>query len=132
MHKMIWLAVLALLGPGIAAAQARRHDTGMEPLARASAMRAASGGVRVFVDPNTHEIMSQPVDRAQRERAARKFALTPRNDDLMWIERRADGSEFLHTEGQIMMNAVVRPDSTGGFQQTCLPGADGRHEEPTR
>lgn len=131
MQRKFWLGTLALLGTHLATAQAApRNDTGLEPQqAQAAAPRV--GTLRVFVDPVTHEIATKPADPAQRRRAASKFALTPRNDDLMWIEHRADGGEFLHTEGQVLMNAVARPNGHGEFEHACLPGAETHLAGPT-
>lgn len=51
------------------------------------------------------------------------FHLAPPNYDLLWTETLPDGSQLLHTEGQVQMATLAQIGADGRIEQICLPAA---------
>lgn len=94
---------------------------------------AVSAGLRVSIDPQTHELRDTPETQETLEQAERLRdvnAQLPRPDySKMQIENRPNGSVVLHNNGQIMMSSSVRMKADGSYEETCVLSAAARPGE---
>ena len=104
----------------------RRFDSGLDAGPTDSAP-IASAGLRVIVDPQTHELRDSPANAAQAQQIEQTDAQLPRPDySKMTTETEADGSIVLHNNGQIMMSSSVRLNADGSYEEICAPSAAAR------
>lgn len=104
----------------------RRFDSGLDagPTASASIVGA---GLRVIIDPQTHELRDGPANTAQAQQIEDTNAQLPRPDySKMTLETKADGSIVLHNNGQIMMSSSVHLNPDGSYEEICAPSAAAR------
>ncbi len=101
----------------------RRFDSGLDAGPTGSAS-IVSVGLRVIIDPRTHELRDSPANTAQAQQIEATNAQLPRPDySKMTLETEADGSIVLHNNGQIMMSSSVRLHADGSYEEICAPSA---------
>ncbi|QBB69206.1 hypothetical protein ELE36_01775 [Pseudolysobacter antarcticus] len=101
----------------------RRFDSGLDAGPTDSAP-TISAGLRVIIDPRTHELRDDPANAAQAQQIEATNAQLPRPDySKMTVETKADGTVVLHTNGQIMMRSSVRLNADGSYDEICAPSA---------
>jgi len=104
----------------------RRFDSGLDAGTTASAS-IVGAGLRVIIDPQTHELRDDPANAAQAQQIEDANAQLPRPDySKMTLETEADGSIVLHNNGQIMMSSSVRLKADGSYEEICAPSAAAR------
>jgi len=79
-----------------------------------------AAGFKAYVDANG-KLLEAPTEGSAI--LLEDFHLAPPNYDLMWTEILPDGSQLLHTEGQVQMATLARIGADGRIEQICLPAA---------
>lgn len=109
----------------------------VEPVAAAKSESNANVGMRVYVDPDTGELVSQPVTSEQRAAAQATDALFVDNPNAIVESVAVDGSRMLILNGQHEMAMTATVDATGKRHVQCMDKTDGgsgphRHEAHTQ
>lgn len=104
-----------------AAAHVYASDKAAEAPAASS---AAESGLRVYVDPQSGELVSQPVTEEQRQQAAAtEAAFNQDNSDLVSV-RMPDGSVMVDLQGRFQQATVATVQADGSIRTYC---ADADH-----
>lgn len=133
----VWLAGLALAVASPLAAQTPTPSDEASPVATDDTSEVApSAGLRVFVDPDTGEIISTPtreqIDQLERLIAEKALANTEsvlsRSSDGLQTFELASGGRGVHLEGRFQSALVVRMTDQGELEMVCRNDDSHPHE----
>ncbi len=123
-HKQVWQCLVAMLAlfSGAAGGGERTEVQALE----SEAGRAPRAAARARLDPETGELISEPVTIEWREPSPKlREMLSRRSDDLHQVPLAAGGF-MVDLQGRFHTMVMARVEKDGSVQMECLTGAPQR------
>lgn len=131
MKHLYLLATLALLGSAGVSIAAEKQSSNPPQQASAPVQAESSAAMRVFRDPETGELVSQPVTQAQRDALEADTAFD--QFESRAVESVAtDGSPMIILNGDAEVAMKVARDESGDLHTGCLEASHGHPVTPRK
>jgi hypothetical protein len=114
MHIHRTLMVGALLGASMITNAATEQEA-----SSAQASPAQASGLRAFIDPETGQLVSQPVTQAQKNAVEAVDPAFRQDDEGLQIVYFADGSSMMDLQGRFQLATVVETKPDGSLRTYC-------------